>query len=88
MLKQLYTDQKEYLDYFFDQLDIKSAEQFVQSCLSCKGTIIFSGIGKSGLVAEKIAMTLVSTGTKALFVPPEIFCMEILGFYLRTIFSS
>lgn len=37
---------------------------------SCKGRVILSGMGKSGHIARKIAATLASTGTPALFVHP------------------
>jgi arabinose-5-phosphate isomerase len=36
--------------------------------LQCKGRVVVSGIGKSGHIARKIAATLASTGTPALFV--------------------
>lgn len=36
----------------------------------CKGKIIVTGIGKSGLIAQKIAATLSSTGTPALYLHP------------------
>lgn len=36
--------------------------------LGCKGRVVVSGVGKSGHVARKIASTLASTGTPALFV--------------------
>ncbi len=36
--------------------------------LSCTGRVVVSGIGKSGHIARKIASTLASTGTPALFV--------------------
>jgi arabinose-5-phosphate isomerase len=38
--------------------------------LAAKGRVIVSGMGKSGHVARKIAATLASTGTPALFVHP------------------
>ncbi len=38
--------------------------------LACSGRVIVSGMGKSGHVARKIAATLASTGTPALFVHP------------------
>ena len=38
---------------------------------SCSGRIVVSGIGKSGHVARKIAATLASTGSPALFVHPS-----------------
>lgn len=36
----------------------------------CKGKIIVSGMGKSGIIGQKIAATLSSTGTTALFMHP------------------
>ena len=36
--------------------------------LACSGRVVVSGIGKSGHIARKIASTLASTGTPALFV--------------------
>lgn len=40
----------------------------VKLVLNCQGRIIISGLGKSGHVAHKIAATLASTGSPALFV--------------------
>jgi arabinose-5-phosphate isomerase len=40
----------------------------VSSLLACKGRVVVSGIGKSGHIARKIASTMASTGTPALFV--------------------
>lgn len=37
---------------------------------SCTGKVILTGIGKSGLIAQKIASTMVSTGTPAMFLHP------------------
>lgn len=42
----------------------------VQACLACTGTIVCTGVGKSGFIAQKICQTLVSTGTKALYLSP------------------
>ena len=36
----------------------------------CKGRVIVTGIGKSGLIGHKIAATMTSTGTQALFLHP------------------
>jgi len=38
--------------------------------VSCKGRVVFTGMGKSGLVCRKIAATFASTGTPALFLHP------------------
>jgi len=45
-----------------------SFEKACELVLSCKGRIVVIGIGKSGLIAKKIAATLASTGTPSLFV--------------------
>ncbi len=44
--------------------------QAVTCLLRARGRVIVSGMGKSGHVARKIAATLASTGTPALFVHP------------------
>ncbi|HAM34767.1 MAG TPA: hypothetical protein DEB40_00120 [Elusimicrobia bacterium] len=36
----------------------------------CRGKVIMTGVGKSGLIAQKIAATLASTGTPALHLDP------------------
>jgi arabinose-5-phosphate isomerase len=36
----------------------------------CRGKVIVSGVGKSGLLAHKLAATLTSTGTPAVFLHP------------------
>lgn len=38
--------------------------------LNCKGRVVVSGMGKSGHIGRKIAATLASTGTPAMFVHP------------------
>ena len=42
----------------------------VQAILSVRGRVVVMGIGKSGHVGRKIAATLASTGTPAMFVHP------------------
>ncbi|NBX69859.1 MAG: KpsF/GutQ family sugar-phosphate isomerase [Proteobacteria bacterium] len=39
--------------------------------MSAKGKIVFTGVGKSGLIARKIAATMSSTGTVATFLHPS-----------------
>ncbi len=48
-------------------------EPFTRACrlvLECRGRVVVTGIGKSGMIARKIAATLASTGTPALFLHP------------------
>jgi len=55
------------------QLANRIDEQFdraVEEIFNCDGRVIVSGMGKSGLISQKIASTLASTGTPAQFVHP------------------
>jgi len=45
-------------------------ESAVKAIFECKGRLIISGMGKSGLISQKIASTMASTGTPAQFVHP------------------
>jgi arabinose-5-phosphate isomerase len=47
-----------------------SFERAVDLVLASKGRVVVSGMGKSGLVGQKIASTMASTGTPALFLHP------------------
>ncbi|MDO9402097.1 MAG: KpsF/GutQ family sugar-phosphate isomerase [Polaromonas sp.] len=44
--------------------------QAVQLMLDCRGRVVVMGMGKSGHIGRKIAATLASTGTPAMFVHP------------------
>ena len=52
-----------------DRLDERFA-QAVQLMLNVKGRVVVTGMGKSGHIGRKIAATLASTGTPAMFVHP------------------
>jgi arabinose-5-phosphate isomerase len=52
-----------------DRID-ERFEQAVEMILNCKGRVVVTGMGKSGLIGKKIAATLASTGTPALFLHP------------------
>ena len=45
----------------------KTAVELLQHC---RGRVILTGMGKSGIISQKIAATLTSTGTPALFLHP------------------
>ncbi|HEY3704057.1 MAG TPA: KpsF/GutQ family sugar-phosphate isomerase [Terracidiphilus sp.] len=59
-----------------DRLDGPMAAPFhravdlILNCGSCNGRVIVTGMGKSGIIAQKIAATLSSTGSPALFLHP------------------
>jgi len=48
----------------------KAFAEAVELMLACRGRVVVMGMGKSGHVGRKIAATLSSTGTPALFVHP------------------
>ena len=54
-----------------NRLDKKSVERAVEILACCDSKVIVIGIGKSGVIAQKIAQTLTSTGTIAVFVHPS-----------------
>lgn len=53
-----------------DRLDDRF-DRAVQLLLACRGRVIVTGMGKSGIIAQKIAATLSSTGTPAFFLHPS-----------------
>ena len=52
-----------------DRLD-ERFERAVRLLLDCRGRVIVTGMGKSGIIGRKIAATLSSTGTSASFLHP------------------
>lgn len=50
-----------------DAID-ESSEKAVNLIHECKGKVIFTGVGKSGHIGEKLAATFASTGTPSFFV--------------------
>ena len=52
-------------------LDRTSVESALDILGSCVGKVIVCGVGKSGVIGQKIAQTLTSTGTVAVFVNPS-----------------
>ena len=45
-------------------------DRAVEMLRSCRGRVVCTGMGKSGLVLQKVAATLSSTGTPAIFLHP------------------
>ena len=60
-----------------------SFEQAVELLLACKGRVVVIGMGKSGLIGRKIAATLSSTGTPAVFLHPAEAVHGDLGMLMR-----
>jgi arabinose-5-phosphate isomerase len=54
-----------------NNLDPEQVTRAIDTLHTCRGKVIVAGVGKSGVIAEKIAQTLTSTGTVAVFVHPS-----------------
>lgn len=46
-------------------------ERVIELLANCQGKVVLLGIGKSGIIAQKIAATMTSTGTPALYLHPS-----------------
>ncbi len=53
------------------RLEKSTVERAIEIFANCAGKVIVIGIGKSGVIAQKIAQTLTSTGTVAIFLHPS-----------------
>ena len=60
-----------------------SFERAVELLYCCAGRVVVTGMGKSGLIARKIAATLTSTGSPALFLHPAEAMHGDLGMVVR-----
>ena len=65
-----------------DRLDHRF-EQAVTLVETCRGRVVVTGMGKSGLVGKKLAATLAATGTPALFLHPAEGVHGDLGMLVR-----
>lgn len=62
-----------------DRLD-ENFQKAVELILACEGKVVWTAIGKSGHIARKIASTMSSTGTPAMFLHPAESSHGDLGF--------
>ena len=53
------------------RLEAAEVERALELIGCCDGKVIVTGVGKSGVIAQKIAQTFTSTGTVAIFVHPS-----------------
>ena len=60
-----------------------SFDRAVEVLFACKGRVVVSGMGKSGLIGRKIAATFSSTGTPSLFLHPAEALHGDLGMLVR-----
>lgn len=62
---------------------LSAFDRAVELIFSCAGRVVVTGMGKSGLIARKIAATLSSTGTPALYLHPVEALHGDLGMVVR-----
>lgn len=67
--KEILKIESEAIENLIGRIDDKF-KKAVDIILNCQGRVIVTGMGKSGLIGKKIAATLASTGTPALFLHP------------------
>jgi len=53
------------------RLDPLQVERVVELLATCKGKAVILGVGKSGIIGQKIAATMTSAGTAALYLHPS-----------------
>jgi arabinose-5-phosphate isomerase len=53
------------------RLDPAQVEQVIDLLAQCRGKVVVLGVGKSGIIAQKIAATMTSVGTAALYLHPS-----------------
>ena len=53
------------------RLDQAQVERVVDLLANCRGKVVIVGVGKSGIIAQKIAATMTSAGTAALYLHPS-----------------
>jgi arabinose-5-phosphate isomerase len=52
-------------------MDPAEVERVIDLLAGCKGKVVIMGVGKSGIIAQKIAATMTSAGTAALYLHPS-----------------
>ena len=68
--KEVLNDEASELIRASKNIDSKNINAIIDEIYHIKGKVIVTGVGKSGLVGQKIAATLASTGTPSFFIHP------------------
>jgi arabinose-5-phosphate isomerase len=53
------------------RVERKEVERAIEILAACRGKVVLLGVGKSGIIAQKIAATMTSTGTSAIYLHPS-----------------
>lgn len=71
ILRQLMAALSSSIMQFFSTFDIDGCGEIVDRIVNHRGHLVFTGVGKSGFVAQKIAATMNSSGTPSFFLSPQ-----------------
>ncbi|HHD57270.1 MAG TPA: KpsF/GutQ family sugar-phosphate isomerase, partial [Desulfobulbaceae bacterium] len=69
LAKEVLRTEAEGITSLIDQLD-EQFERAIELIMNCPSRLIITGIGKSGIIGQKISATLNSTGTASFFLHP------------------
>jgi arabinose-5-phosphate isomerase len=67
--KRVFRIEAEAISALADRIDVNFTKA-VEMVLGCQGRVVITGMGKSGLICQKVAATMASTGTPAFFLHP------------------
>lgn len=70
-IQQLLRIESEAIAQTATRLDGSQVQQVVDLLANCQGKVVILGVGKSGIIGQKIAATMTSTGTAALYLHPS-----------------
>ena len=65
------------------RLDQTQVQRAIDLLLQCNGKVVILGVGKSGIIAQKIAATMTSAGTAAIYLHPVSYTHLTLPTILR-----
>ena len=69
LAREVLTTEAEAILRLRDKLD-ESFLKAVELLVACQGRVVWTGMGKSGIICRKLAATMTSTGTPAMFLHP------------------
>jgi arabinose-5-phosphate isomerase len=70
-IQQLLRIESEAIAQTATRLDQQQVERVVELLAQCTGKVVILGVGKSGIIGQKIAATMTSAGTSALYLHPS-----------------
>ncbi|OLE53607.1 MAG: hypothetical protein AUG51_12130 [Acidobacteria bacterium 13_1_20CM_3_53_8] len=70
-VKELLRIEADAIERTASRIEREAVERAVELLMNCPGKVVLVGVGRSGNIAQKIAATMTSTGTPAIFLHPS-----------------